>query len=375
LGGLDDAETLLQTCKDLDFCGHVLFLPHDQNKQESVLILKKDVLLPNVHACFTNIKAETNKMGVLKVEQLKSILASSLGDVMKPELAIKYLIFAQFCTEVSADQLMLDNAQHISAAYYFFPNLVNASTSPDDLLPPRNAKYTPAYTWGLKCSSSHEFFTPRFLHTLFVRLTQFERNGKFRVWKNGLLLVHNNGTRSIIEVKNQTTHLLITMQCLEGHESLLIKQRSSIIKLTKSLMDKVCPRVKRSEYLVHPDDTSFPIENPRQIPFTDVAEAVVHGHPSISFDGHLLEHIKIKDLLHFEPFHAIDEHILLHLFNHSHSTDVVRSSLTSSPSMGRLRDTLKDCDVLKEDYMTYNQLYSELIQYSIFTDGKLLVSC
>jgi ankyrin repeat protein len=230
-----DRSLLLETCRELSSSGHYLLLPHDEDEQESVLILDKHTILSRVHACLKAKESLTNKIGMLEEKQLKRILSDLLADVMEPDLAVKYLLFAQFCTEVNTRQLVSVSKNAIGVDHiYFFPNLVSASRPPS-LLPPKDGQhFSSFYTWGLKCADSHQFFTPRFLHTLFVQLTKCEyedTKAKFLIWKNGILLVHSDGTRSIVEVTDQTTRVYLAMQCVKDCELLLVKQRSNLISL------------------------------------------------------------------------------------------------------------------------------------------------
>ena len=374
-----DQALLLKVCKMLSSNGHLLLLPHNENELESVLILDKNVILSRVHACLQAKKVLTNKIGMFEEKQLKTFLHDLLADMMEPDLAIKYLIFAQFCTEITTEQLVSVPENFTGENHYFFPNLVSMSR-PADLVPPGDSHYTSFYTWGIKCTSLHHFFTPRFLHSLFVQLAKCERDNvyaKFTIWKNGILLVHSNGTRSIIEVTNQTTRLYLAMQCVNGCESLLVKQRSKLIYLIKSLLDAICPNIKHMEYLLHPD-TPCPFDGGKELPLADVAQSIVHGYPTVLVDyegGMTPQHVSIKDLLHFDPFHAIEDLILEDIFRYRLTTNVVSSS-----TLNAVHSSIKgDCEHLVKllastRQITCKQLYEELIQYSIFTDGNLYVS-
>ena len=369
-----DKTVLLQTCKDTSSNGHILFLPHNKDEQESVLILDKAAI--KLHACFKECKAKANNIGVLEESKLKSILSDFLKDIpMEPDLAIKYLIFSQFCTEITADQLITTTSRDVSeVVYYFFPNLASASR-PDDLVPSGDSNYTCFYTWGLKCTSLRHFFTPRFLHTLFVQLAKCERdnvNAKFTIWKKGILLAHHNGTRSIIEVTDQKTRLYLAMQCLKGHELLLVEQRSKLISLMKSLLATICPKVKHTEYLLHPD-TLCPFDGGEELPLADVAQSVVRGYPTVLVaykDGTTPKHVKIKDLLHFDPFHAIEDEILQDIFRCRLSTNVISPSTSNAVCSlieGKCEPLARKLALTRQ--MTCKQLYENLIMYSIFSDN------
>ena len=374
---------LIKTCKSLSSSGNLLFIVCDENPEESLLVLNNNIILEKVHGCLTVIKKEIpNEFGIVNENQLIKILSESLEDVIEPEQAIKYLIFSQFCTKILSGQLILPSTTKHEGSYYFFPNLVSDSGLPSDILPPQDHKHTHFYTWCLKCSNIQQFFTPRYLHTLFIQLIKFERSkpsSECKVWKNGILLVHNNGTRSIIEVTDQTTRVSLAIQCIEGHELQLVKQRSQLISIIKSLVHKICPRVKVDEFL-HLSQNAYP-PNPIVIPIAKVAFSLINGHTEIAYnDGDTLRHALVKDLLYYDSFGVINlKPILQDIITHRIFDNVVPLA-----TMTGIHSAVETCRELQERFedeagqcrrdMTYSQLYRELIKYSIFTDGNLFVS-
>ena len=371
-----DQNILLETCKKLSSMGHTLFLPHDKNEMEGVLVVEKHTILSKVHACLRAKGDMANEIGVIEEEHLKCVLSGLLQGIMEPTQAIKYLIFSQFCTEITANQLISVPQGFEGLTHYFFPSLAS-TLRPDAALLLGDGDYTHLYTWGLKCTDSHQFLTPRYLHSLFIQLTKCEGdaiNARFIIWKNGILLVHNNGTRSIIEVTEQTTHLYLTMQCIRGCQPYLLKQRSKAISLIKSLLHKICPLVTFDEFLL--PQTTYPLVSSNQIiPLADIAHSVVYSLPTVLFN---YNHIPLRDLLHFDPFHAIDEPSLQELFHHRQCMTAVSSStlsLVCSSIEGGCEAFAKGLSVqASTQQITYVQLYEELSQYSIFTDGNLYVS-
>ena len=380
LAKLVDQDLLIQTCKNLSANGHMLFLPHSKIPENSFLVLDERIVLSRVHACLTVIKKELeNNFGILDENQLQSILSKSLENMMDPDFAIKYLIFTQFCTEITSDQLISMSLDEKHVTHYFFPNLVLA-TRPPDLLPSGRQTYTNFYTWCLKCTNAHQFFTPRYLHTLFIQIVKCERdtvNTECKIWKNGILLVHNNGTRSIIEVTDQTTRVYLAIQCVEGYELQLAKQRSFLISLIKSLVHKICHRVKVEEFLLLSQET-YPPNNTSEIPISKVALSVINGHGMVSYDDGTLQHEPVEDLLHFESFHVIKDKAL---------RDCVRrdtNDIVPPTTLARIHSAVETCRELQERFedesgqcrrrMTYSQVHKELTKYSIFTDGDLSVS-
>ena len=378
---LIDSDLLLETCKTLSSNGHLLLLPHDDDAKESMLILDNEFILSKVHVCLALVKKRlTNEIGMLDESQLKQVFSELFEESMESDLAIKYFIFAQFCTEVSSDQLISVPASISGISHYFFPNLVQASR-PVNLVPPGKNNL---YTWCLKCSDFHHFFTPRYLHTLFIQLVKCQNdtvNVKFTIWRNGILLVHGNGTRSIIEVTDQSTQLYLTMQCMKGCESHLVKQRSTLITLIRALLVKVCPNVNPDEYLHAPHQVYPPIRTAK-VTIGEVACAVLHSDRTIPFEldkGVTAQQVLFEDLLYFDSFHAMEDEKLQGILLQKTSNNLV--SLAAMTSIHRSLNMCQELAKRLEDEsgqvkrdMTYSQLYGEILQYTIFTVENLYVS-
>ena len=377
---LADLNLLIGTCETLCSNGHLIFLPHERNMKKSVLVLNQDIMLSKVHASLKLIKQNIrNEIGMLEASKLKDILSKSLGNALLPDLAIKYLIFTQFCTEVPPDHLLSAPENLMKSVHYFFPNLV-LGEKPSDLFVTTEENHSHLYTWYLKCSNAHQFFTPRFFHTLFIQLIECEsgrEQAKYIIWKNGILLVHSNATRCVIEVIDQTTMLCLTMQCMSGSEFRLVQQRSLLISLVKSLKNKLCPSLKLNELFTRPQ-MSYPPDFSVSIPIADVAKSVLTRNPTVvSKDGTNLEHVTLFELLHFDSFHEIQESVLQELYANSFSLENVPDLMIE-----KICRAIKKCDylveALQEDEtehfkITYNKLHEELAKFSIFTDRNLYV--
>ena len=381
---LIEQDLLLYTCEKLHLTGHLLFLPHDQSMSESIIVLNQNTVLSRIHSCLGIIqKSLRNDIGMLEESELEKVLHEHLKDVMSPDLATKYLVFTQFCTKVSADQLLSTPENLTSSIYYFFPNLV-LSEKPSNLWSTEKEDYTPLYTWCLKCSNPHHFFTPRFLHTLFIQLVQCEEDSNdagFTIWKNGILIVHCNTTRTIIEVTNQTTQLNLMMQCRKEYKSCLVKQRSKFISMIKSLRNKISSNLELDEFFL-PCQRSYPPEAVTKIFLSKVAHSLIEGYPSVvvSEDDNKSKHKNILtgDLLLYDSFLLMNKTLTQEVVMNRHSDTCV-----PHVTLAKIRESLKPCKDLvammqneagsgvKE--ITYSQLFRELCKYSVFTDGNLYV--
>ena len=381
---LANLNLLIDTCDTLCSNGHLIFLPHERNMKKSVLVLNQNIMLSKVHASLKLIKQNiTNDVGMLEASQLKEILSKSLRSAMPPDLAIKYLIFTQFCTEVAPDHLLSAPENLKKSVHYFFPNLVD-NPRPLNMWKTEEESYTHLYTWCLKCSNPHHFFTPRFLHILFIQLLEYERysfNPVYPIWKNGILLVHSNATRCVIEVTDQTSQLCIAMQCVKGYEYNLVQQRSTLISLIKSLKTKVCPSIELEEFFYHPQ-RSYPPEITAEIPMAEVAHSVIKGEPTVVTheDRRNPQHVLLSDLLHFDSFHKLRESVLQEIYANTIASNVnvpestLRNVYEAVKECGQLAEMLQGpAPATEHTAITYQQLHDILAKYSIFTHGNLYV--
>ena len=382
LAAFSDKELLFEISTHLSSCGHLLFFHHGKNKFNSMLVLNQAIVLPKFHSWFNATigrkrieDSDQDIMGIYEGSKLRRVLSDLLDNITDSELAVKYLIFTQFCTEVSANQLI--SPQGITAdrpTFYVFPNLVNASQPSDLLMGTDN--YTHLYTWGLKCTNDHQFFTPRFLHTLLVQLTKYERNtnnAKFRIWKSGIFILQNNGTVSVVEMTDQSTRLYLTMQCVKGSQPHFLRQRCTMINLIRSLASKVCPVVETEEILLCPK-ASLTFANCEEILIVDVKQAIQSGQKSVRTKGNG-DHVSLKKVLYLDALQLTKDQTLRELFSRCQSDN--RVSLSALSSYCKSSELYREFAELFENIegqlqdlrdITYSELRKELMNYSILTD-------
>ena len=170
---LSDRKLLIETCKSLSLTGHILYFPSETIENEGLLVIDEDFILGKVHASLKHIKEGIkNDIGILEESQLKNILLRFAGMPMNPEMAIKYLVFSQFCTRVSKDLIIPSSKMNNQKRdYYFFPNLVNSKAPPELFI--KTNEYTNVYSWIGECPSLC-FFTPRCIHYLLICFVEFE---------------------------------------------------------------------------------------------------------------------------------------------------------------------------------------------------------
>ena len=392
---LKKPQILKDTFVNLSNSGQILLIPSQQAFEDSIIVFDEDVLLSKVHGCLKDLnKSLSNSSGILDESQVIKITSSLVSSKLcrgtlcttplqsqDVDAVLKYLVFAQFCTAIAPKQLINPSDDVKQTACYFFPNLVHASR-PKNLSIAGHDCYSKFYTWSLKCSNAHHFFTPMYIHTLFIQIVKCEPDtddAKYVIWKNGILLVHSSGTRAIIEVTDQTTRVYLSIQCVKGFELELIKQRSKLILLLKSLASKVCPMVELSEVL-SPPHSCYPPENMTEILTKEIAHSVINHHPFVVVSDPsgatptALQHVQLSDLVFFDSLNALGRTCLVEVFSKKDSHRPVPSI-----SLARVCKSISSNEKLQAKLegmrkLSYSQLYAELLKYSIFPEGNIFVS-
>ena len=145
-----------------------------------------------------------------------------------------FLTHLEFCHEITDPEalrlLQMPNSSastFCSEKYLFFPALVSIE-APGDVWE-TDYKFVYQSGWVLLCSQSHEFFTPRYLQVLLVRLAfsfalALEQqvshpalHRKCSVWKNGIYWANRNGVECLVEVTN-AKWVTVMVRCLKENE-------------------------------------------------------------------------------------------------------------------------------------------------------------
>ena len=375
---LTDKDLLIETCICLSSSGHLLYFPHESCPDESLLVLNEEIILGNVHASLKYIREDIdNDFGMLEKSDLKCILAQAGKMPMTPDMAITYLIFSQFCTLVSLESLIPKcNFVGGRKSFYFFPNLVKAEI-PTNLFVDKD-EYTNIYTWTLQCNSNH-CFTPRCIHNLFIQLVQCDDTVQHDIWRNGILMVNRNSVRSVIEFTDQTTCLKLMMQSHKDQRLKFVEERSRVIKLIKSLVIKLNPKVEATESFFLPQ--SYPLTDFRKIPAIDIAKSIFDNKPGVaisrgrgdtkSIDWHCISEIVCFDSVQVIGMPRVEQIFMLKDFDRQVPSELLNDIISDLPECRVLQSVLtRDSDI----GLMYTELYQEVIKFSVFTKETFQVS-
>ena len=395
-------------CEELDKRGHVIFLRNPATGK-GWLVLNKESLLSKVHGLIFAPK---------RVRSSKSrSLASSTGVVSfgkfkehfpehDPNMLIRFLSHLEFCTEVEDSEvlhLLQQESTNPSDKYFFFPGLIEIVKPEEVWSKDDQTLYWHSTSWVLECSESNDFFTPRFVQLLLLRLAftfVFPLPKKHRqkgcdipsikrqcsVWKNGLSWLNSDGIETVVVMaeQSQAVHVMMRSQC---------EMPQAFARLRSAVINKVVETAKdlnnfeTTESFIDPKAMKYPCANSSLYRVDEIARAVIQKPLFVRSDGH--KQLKLSEVLYFEPYAELNTEIVRELLCRANTEATVSADI-----LQKLSISVKGCSeankalicqifgckkasqlmsMLRERKWTYNQLTEVLDRHSIFCGRSVMV--
>ena len=324
-------QTFCELLEDLFKRGNILILKNIIEHAKSWVILDQEALLS--HVTGTVFAPEGMKehrdlatnTGVVPLSKLRKYFPK-----LDLDMLIQFLCHLEFCHEIAdPEDLQLLQASCTLATpnerFFLFPGLVSIEAPADVWATDDQFVYQSG--WILQCSQPNEFFTPRFLHILLLKLAfsfalGLERQidhpalqRKCAVWKNGIYWASRDGVECLVEVATpKQVHAMV--RCLKGNEIDCVHFRSQLIRNILSTLEQLYQDMSTSEMIIHPSSVTYPFkvdDKPTVYSLHEVATAVCKAKPSIVNENRNLT--TLDQLLYFEPYAHLGERILHELFS------------------------------------------------------------
>ena len=430
----DSIPTLSRLCEELNCRGNLLFLKNGQDIQNSWIVLDQGALLSRVSGTIfapegfqQHQDITTTSTGVVPLSKITMCTDDSSGD-LHPDLIAQFLCHLEFCHEITDHNLLplLETSSSSSPPmerWFFFPALV--SIKEPDKVWEACGQFNYHFGWMLQCSQPEHFFLPRFLQVLLLRLAFFFAlspdtpdsdsslpviQRRCSVWKNGISWANRHGVEALVEVVENSRRVNVMLRCRKDADLKCAQLRSAVITKVLEAKKEFCPKISVTEFFVTPTDAAcYPLKPSEDalITATEVARAIIEPAPYVATRSG--KTINLNDLLRFEPYTDIGEHLLHRLFYEQnlqdsdtitdeyflHVSDRIHHKLdhfidlfkTSSTQLDMRMEQrpggspLKMVEVLRMwrekhgilSKGTYQTLRSELDQFSIFAGRNPLV--
>ena len=361
-----DRNAVIQMSKELDDKGHIMFIEHPFVIDKSWLILDNQPLLHDLlgtlfaPSSFPQHRPLSYSTGVVPLSLFKKYFGEQ--DSYTANMLLTFLTRLEYCREIM-DKVLLDSIVKQEGylqteKYFFFPNLVSL-TRPDDKWS-TGSRYSYQCGWLVQCKKDGDFFSPHFIQALLLRLTFAfaPKNASYdsrdiedsedesdedenqamalvikrtcSVWKNGLYWQERSGVKTIVDIIDQRT-LVLVMQCRRGSEMQLLTRRSTIMSMVLDAKKEFCSKSKVIEYFLHPQCVKHPLKNIskcRLFSLPQIELCIVHREPYVINDHN--DEVDLKELLLFEPYFELSTDIIRKLSNEANFHKQVNDDLLSS---------------------------------------------
>ena len=332
---------LSQVCDELNGRGNILFLKSSLSSESSWIILNCEALLSQVTGTifapedFRQHQDLATSTGVVPFTRIVRHLPLDLD----PDMIVDFLCHFEFCHKIADKDLSILLQNQFSEAdaisfdgstdkYYFFPGLVSVEVPSGVWEEGFMCDYHCG--WVLQCNRSGQFFTPRFVQVLLLRLAfsftelapkvsdslpSFQR--RCSLWKSGICWESKHGVETLVEVGEGSRRVVVMWRCLKDREVECANQRSDVIRKVLQAREEFCPKVTLSEFYLQPSDSKeYPPKPSSELALintVEVASAIAEAKPNVKDSNG--NDIALTELLGFEPYAFLGQHIIEEIFD------------------------------------------------------------
>ena len=294
--------------------GFIIFLQTDG--EDSWIVRDLKTLLEKVNGAlfapssFKEYLPIASNTGIIPLNVLKSHFPNH-----NTAMIIQFLIQLQLCQHINLINVNTNMAPTIPSPsdLLFFPSLIREGRPhfnwSDITTPPSNngdGEITPAvpvlqgcFGWLLYADNIRQFFPNRFLHTLLLDLaykvclpdtnlkinTDIQSNNRqCKVWSTGISWRSVTGVSTIIELMEHSRCLFLVMAF--PHQ-MFCNELAPVLQTIKSALNKFCPSVAATEYIVDPSTASSvflqgcPPLSLTRVQLSHLRDAINNHHPTV----------------------------------------------------------------------------------------------
>ena len=412
---------LVEICDQLNKKGLILYLHNEASPEKSFIVCDRVTLLSKVTGTVfapENFRQHCSLASSTGVVPFSKFVAAFKD--YDTEMLITFMTHLELCFEITDREVLdrvikLDEGQEPDSRYLFFPGLIRIENPEkvweDDSL------ISYHFGWIIECSQELQFFDPRCLQVLILRLvfsfdlapsTKVQKHvpslQRFcSVWKSGICWCNDDGVTSHLELSDNGKSFILKMRSIDFQLTNLTHRSKIFSKIIKTIAD-FCPNVTVVKSVIdHRQVIQHPLPPSSSLTLFSIEHlaAAVIAKKEVVKSVHLA--LPIKHVLQFEPYAILDQDTLQCIHSDknefkdekisnafiSHYADQVtdfdlniaiftttRASDTSkSYSVSPRQELIRTLDTWRnETEGTYSCLRETLNKYSIFTGGNLLVS-
>ena len=319
---------LVEICQQLSTRNLILYFHNEDSPERSFVICD----------CATLLSTVTGTVFAPKNFRQHCKLASSTGVVpfsrfseqfkaYNTEMLIAFISHLELCFEIE-DKIVLECVREHEedpepdGRYLFFPGLTRIET-PEKVWE-ENAAMNCHFGWIIECSQDIQFFDPRCLQVLILRLVFTFGLAPARkvqehipslqrfcsVWKNGIFWWNIDGINSHIELCDNGKSFVLKMRSRVFKPECLTVRSQIIAKVLETVKD-FCPNITTLESVIDPQEViRHPVKPAASLTLftiSDIALAVTLHKDDVRGEH---QSLTLSQLLQFEPYASLDQDTL-----------------------------------------------------------------
>ena len=319
---------LQKICDQLSKKGLILYLHNKKTLANSFIICDRATLLSRVTGTvfapesFHQHCKLASSTGVVPLSKLSKEFES-----YNIEMLIAFMSHLELCFEITDKEVLDIVREHEQDSeqggrYLFFPGLITLD------IPEQVWKEDPTMSchsgWIIECAQDIQFFDPRCLQVLILRLVFTFNLAPARkiqehvpslqrlcsVWKNGIFWCDDDGVNSLLQLSNSGRAFVLKMRSRVLTPQFL-EVRSKIIAKVTETVKTFCPNFNTVESFINPQEV---IRHPLTLAHDLILYSVSVIASAVAFNREDVKSefgsLALSQLLQFEPYAGLDQDTL-----------------------------------------------------------------
>ena len=319
---------LMEICQQLSQKNLILYLHNEDSPERSFVICDCTTLLSNITG--TVFAPENFRQHCKLASSTGVVPLSKFSEQFQAydiDMLIAFMSHLELCFEIEDKKVLKCVREHEEnpepdRRYLFFPGLIRIET-PEELWEEDSAMSC-HFGWMIECSQDIQFFDPRCLQVLILRLVftfnlaparrvqehipSFQRFCS--VWKNGIFWCNDDGVNSHLELSNNGKAFMLKMRSRVLKPDFLFVRSQIIAKVTETVKD-FCPNITTVESVIDPQEViKLPLKPAASLTLCNIfniALAVALNKDDVKGERRSLT---LSQLLQFEPYASLDQDTL-----------------------------------------------------------------
>ena len=220
------------------------------------------------------------------------------------QMLVEFLISMQLCERITSEMIQLTNltvkkSDSDKNELLFFPALMYCTHRPimadgkevvnNDVIIEESFQFG----WSLQCIDQYQYFSPRFLQLLILRLaskcisdSQYNlHDRKCTIWSTGIMWSSDYCVNTLVELVNDSKCVILLMSSHEEYKYNMISVRRAVITDILSIQQECSPSLQPKEFIIDPRQIRhYPIDNPMVLLLydaDDIASSVLNNKDGV----------------------------------------------------------------------------------------------